>query len=117
MKKVLHANNCDVAYAMTVLGGKWKIAIIWKLVGRRLRYSQLRAALGSISEGVLINQLKELEKDNIISRIVYNEVPPHVEYELTSDGKQLEQALREIERWGAQRRLSVKEYKRTGVID
>jgi DNA-binding HxlR family transcriptional regulator len=103
MKKILHANTCNVAYAMSIIGGKWKIAIIWKLVGKRLRYSELRAALGSISEGVLINQLKELERDHVISRIVYKEIPPHVEYELTAGGKELEKALREIEQWGAKR--------------
>jgi DNA-binding HxlR family transcriptional regulator len=100
-KKSLYADECSVAYAMSIIGGKWKIAIIWKLLDGRLRYSELRRRLGDISEGVLINQLKELEVDAIVRRIDYKEVPPHVEYELTQRGKSLQSALREIDHWGA----------------
>ena len=103
-KQTFRADDCNVAYAMSIIGGKWKVAIIWKLVKGSLRYGELRNRLGTISEGVLINQLKELERDGILFRNVYKEVPPHVEYELTEQGKRLEQALREIERWGAERR-------------
>lgn len=86
---------------MSIIGGKWKIAIIWKLVGKQLRYSQLRSQVSGISEGVLISQLKELERDGIVTRTVFDRVPPHVEYRLTKQGEQLEYALRSIEAWGA----------------
>jgi DNA-binding HxlR family transcriptional regulator len=101
-KHPVRANDCNVAYAMSFIGGKWKIAIIWKLVGKRLRYSALRAQLGDISEGVLIHQLKELESDGLVRRIDFKEVPPHVEYELTERGSALKAALQSIEAWGAQ---------------
>ncbi len=100
----IRADNCNVAYAMGFIGGKWKIAIIWKLTGKQLRYSELRAQLGTISEGVLIKQLKELEADGLVQRIDFKEVPPHVEYTLTVQGRQLEAALRAIEDWGIIRR-------------
>lgn len=101
-KKLQYADDCNVGYAMSIIGGKWKIAIIWKLTEGSLRYGQLRAKLSSISEGVLINQLKELQADGIITRNDHKTVPPHVEYRLTPQGKKLEQALRRIEQWGAE---------------
>jgi DNA-binding HxlR family transcriptional regulator len=106
-REPIRSDDCNVAYAMSFIGGKWKIAIIWKLMGERLRYSKLRTQLGRISEGVLINQLKELEADGLIRRIDFKEVPPHVEYELTNEGRQLEAALRKVETWGAVRRASL----------
>jgi DNA-binding HxlR family transcriptional regulator len=101
-KRSPYADECNVAYAMSIIGGKWKIAIIWKLIDGRLRYSELRDKLGNISEGVLINQLKELEANTIVKRIDHKEVPPRVEYELTQRGENLRSALREIDRWGAE---------------
>ncbi len=101
-KKSPYADECNVAYAMNIIGGKWKIAIIWKLLDGRLRYSKLRYKLGNISEGVLINQLKELEADAIVRRIDHKEIPPRVEYELTQRGENLRSALRQIDRWGAE---------------
>jgi DNA-binding HxlR family transcriptional regulator len=105
-KKSPYASECSVAYAMNIIGGKWKIAIIWKLLDGRLRYSELRNKLGNISEGVLINQLKELEANAIIKRIDHHEVPPRVEYELTKRGEDLQRALHEINRWGAEVRAA-----------
>jgi DNA-binding HxlR family transcriptional regulator len=95
------ADVCDVAYAMKVVGGKWKISIIWELAnGKRERLSSLRRKLINVSEGVLIVQLKELERDGLIRRIAYPEVPPHVEYELTDIGQRLVESIRNMETWG-----------------
>lgn len=105
INKPLTVPDCGVAYALTLIGGKWKIAIIWKLVPGRLRFSELRRRIAGVSEGVLINQLKELEKAGIIQRISFNTVPPHVEYKLTPRGHALEAALRALELWGTEQRL------------
>lgn len=105
-KQIYDEYDCSVGYALSIIGGKWKIAIIWILRGKRLRYSELKAQLSGITEGVLITQLKELAADGVIKRIAYNVVPPHVEYELTPQGRKLESALLEIEHWGAQKRAS-----------
>jgi DNA-binding HxlR family transcriptional regulator len=103
-KQIYDDNGCSVAYAMSIIGGKWKMAIIWKLMEKRLRYSELRAQLNGVTEGVLISQLKELVADGVVGRIAYNVVPLHVEYELTPEGRKLEATLVAIEHWGAQKR-------------
>ena len=94
------ADICNVAYAMNIVGGKWKISIIWELAGGQLRLSALRRKLIGIAEGVLITQLKQLEKDKLIKRIVYKEVPPHVEYQLTEEGHLLVSSIKKLEQWG-----------------
>lgn len=104
-KKVAYHPTCDVAYAMTLLGGKWKVPILWKLMTNRVRFSDLRRQLEGVSEGVLIIQLKELERDMLVRRIVYDKVPPHVEYELTEKGMKLKPALIALSEWGEQIRF------------
>jgi DNA-binding HxlR family transcriptional regulator len=101
------ADTCDVAYALKIVGGKWKISIVWELAdGKRQRLSSLRRNLINISEGVLISQLKELERDCLIRRTVYPELPPRVEYELTGLGQNLVAAIKGLEAWGtAYRRI------------
>ena len=105
MKKLPpRTDSYNMALALQLICGKWKIAIIWELMRKRQRYGELRAQLAVVSEGVLINKLKELEADGIIRRIDFKEVPPHVEYELTDSGLQLRKALVAIEKWGEGRR-------------
>ena len=94
------ADTCNVAYAMNIIGGKWKISIIWELADNEpKRPSLLRRKLVGISEGVLITQLKELERDGLVQRIDFGEVPPHVEYRLTHQGALLLKTLSELEHW------------------
>jgi len=97
------ADTCNVAFAVNLIGGKWKISIIWELAhSKRARLSALRRKLIGIAEGVLIVQLKELEHDGLVTRIAYPEVPPRVEYELTERGNSLVQTLHQLEQWGAE---------------
>ena len=99
------ADRCDVAYAVDLIGGKWKISIIWELARHgQTRLSALRRQLAGISEGVLIVQLKELERDGLIRRIDFKEVPPHVEYRLTERSQKLIATIRSLEQWGAEYR-------------
>src|SRR5581483_3694639 len=94
------AQTCNVAYAMNLIGGKWKVSIIWELADTYpKRLSHLRRELVGISEGVLITQLKELEKDGLVQRIDFHEVPPHVEYNLTSQGELLLNTLAALDKW------------------
>lgn len=106
-KSVLPAETCDVAYALSLIGGKWKIFILWKLLDKRMRFAELKRAIPGISEGVLIAQLKELQQDDIVRRIDFQTVPPHVEYELTDVGQQLNVALTDFRQWGAVHRQSL----------
>ncbi len=105
-KQVALVENCDVAYAMSLLGGKWKIVIIWKLRKAPLRYGQLRRELPGIAEGVLITQLKELERDGLVLRHSSGAVPPHVEYTVAPAIHALTPALEALDTWGRIHRRS-----------
>ncbi|MDS1272419.1 helix-turn-helix domain-containing protein [Lipingzhangella sp. LS1_29] len=95
---------CGIDAAMDVVGGKWKALILWELHhGGVRRFGQLRRGLPGVSEKVLIQQLRELEEDGIVHREVYREVPPRVEYTLTTQGEALNQALEPLGAWGRER--------------
>lgn len=97
--KVLYA--CGLDAAVDVVGGKWKPMILWALhAGTTLRFGELRRHITGISEKVLIQQLRELQSDGIVHREVYREVPPKVEYSLTSLGLSLNEALVPLGVWG-----------------
>ena len=93
-----------VETALGILGGRWKVMIIFHLFDRDvLRFSELERAIPGVSQKVLINQLRELEADGILCRRVYPEVPPKVEYSLTDWGKEMCPALDSLLEWGARR--------------
>ncbi|MGG0916477.1 winged helix-turn-helix transcriptional regulator [Bacillus velezensis] len=75
-----------IAYAQNMLSGRWKYLILWFLKTKERRYSEIKAFLGDISQGSLTKQLRELETDGLIKREVFPEVPPRVEYSLTTKG-------------------------------
>ena len=91
---------CGVVYALDLIGGRWKMLILYKLGMGRKRFSQLRKELPNITERMLTLQLKELEKDHLIARTVYPEVPVRVEYELTESANVLSPIWQAMERWG-----------------
>ncbi|MFI9503822.1 winged helix-turn-helix transcriptional regulator [Nocardia sp. NPDC052566] len=95
---------CGIDAAMDVVGGKWKSLILWELAefGVR-RFGELRRGLPGVSEKMLIQQLRELEEDGIVSREIYREVPPRVEYRLTDQGVALNKALEPLGAWGKDR--------------
>jgi DNA-binding HxlR family transcriptional regulator len=94
------AFTCGLDAALFVLGGKWKPLILFHLAHGTRRYGELRRAVGSVSDKVLIQQLKELQADGIINRLDYGEIPPKVEYSLTAFGKTLGKALAPLCQWG-----------------
>jgi DNA-binding HxlR family transcriptional regulator len=77
-----------IAYTQNILSGRWKYLILWYLKSKKRRYSEIKAFLGDISQGSLTKQLRELETDGLINRKVYPEVPPRVEYSLSSKGQE-----------------------------
>lgn len=95
--------HCGMAHTLSLIGGRWKPGILMRLLGGRLRYNELRKALVGISERMLVLQLRELEKDGLITRILYAEVPPRVEYELTADGHSMQKLLESLSDWGVNR--------------
>jgi DNA-binding HxlR family transcriptional regulator len=100
MKK--DAFTCGLDAALFVLGGKWKPLILFHLAHGARRYGELRRAVGTVSDKVLIQQLKELEADGIVNRFDYREIPPKVEYSLTTFGRTLGKALAPLCEWGTQ---------------
>jgi DNA-binding HxlR family transcriptional regulator len=94
--------NCGLEAALAVLGGKWKPLILYNLVRNVHRYGELKRAVGGVTDKVLIQQLKELERDEIISRIDFQEIPPKVEYSLTPFGRSLATALGTLCVWGTE---------------
>jgi DNA-binding HxlR family transcriptional regulator len=89
-----------VAQAVKILQGRWKLLILFHLFGGTvLRFSDLERAIPAISQKVLTQQLRQLEGDGMVSRIVYAEVPPRVEYQLTSWGEALCPALDALLTW------------------
>ncbi|WP_199537535.1 winged helix-turn-helix transcriptional regulator [Spongiactinospora gelatinilytica] len=93
-------DNCLVEVAMEILGGRWKLAIVYKLLQRTHRFGELRRELNGITQRMLTRQLRELEGDGIVSRTLYREVPPRVEYSLTDTGRRLEQIAHLLDEWG-----------------
>jgi len=96
--------DCGTAYTLQLIGGRWKPSILWRLLDGKLRYNELKKSISGISERVLVLQLRELENDNLVKRIVYPEVPPRVEYELTPLGWSMESMLQHISDWGVMHR-------------
>jgi DNA-binding HxlR family transcriptional regulator len=91
---------CPVQTAVSVMGGKWKPGILFRLQKGTFRFSALKREMPWISEKVLIRQLKELEASGVVNRKDYSEVPPRVEYSLTRHGKTLGPLLMNSAAWG-----------------
>ncbi|MFB4194055.1 winged helix-turn-helix transcriptional regulator [Streptomyces carpaticus] len=91
---------CGIDAAVDVIGGKWKVLILWALDDGERRFGELKRLIPGVSEKVLIQQLRELEADEIVHREVYRQVPPKVEYSLTPLGVSLNRALEPLGQWG-----------------
>ena len=93
-----------VEQALKILEGRWKLVILFHLFGGRLlRFSELERAIPAISQKMLIQQLRQMEKDKVVRRIVHHQVPPKVEYGLTDWGQALCPALDALLKWAALR--------------
>ena len=101
MKENTKIYNCSFEATLDIIGGKWKILILWYL-GKHgiLRNGELVRLLPNISQKMLTQQLRELENNELITRIVYDIVPPKVEYLLTEDGKNLLPIVEAMRNWG-----------------
>lgn len=91
---------CPVATTVQIIGSKWKILILRNLLIRPWRFNELRKDLERISQKVLTDSLRSMEKDGIIIRTVYPEVPPRVEYSLSELGESMRPILDAMEQWG-----------------
>jgi len=92
--------TCPVDYAFQRIGGKYKGRILWFLGDGVKRYGQIRRSISGITPKMLTQVLRELEDDRLITRTVYYEVPPRVEYSLTENGRALIPSIQMISTWG-----------------
>ncbi|CAM4268357.1 helix-turn-helix domain-containing protein [Paenibacillus endophyticus] len=99
--------NVPVEATLEVIGGKWKCIILCHLTHGKKRTSELKRLLPEITQKMLTQQLRELEDDSIIERIVYNQVPPKVEYQLTPYGQSLKSILDSLSAWGEHHLIKV----------
>jgi DNA-binding HxlR family transcriptional regulator len=90
---------CPTSIFAEKLGGKWKLAIIYNLRNRNLRFGQLANLVDGVSRKVLTEHLRQMEEDKLIVRTVYKEIPPRVEYGLTQAGKDLIPLFQKIDDW------------------
>ncbi|TYP74798.1 winged helix-turn-helix transcriptional regulator [Paenibacillus methanolicus] len=100
---------CATELAISLLSGRWKMTIIWKLRDGKKRYGELKSSIPGITHKMLAQQLRELEEIGILQRYVYPVVPPKVEYELTALGHGLTPILEQLDQWGEHFRLPERE--------
>lgn len=95
--------GCSVGATLSVIGGRWKPIIIFKLLQNKvLRFGELKREIEGVTQRMLTQQLRELESDKVVARKVYAEVPPRVEYSLTEYGRTLEPIMIAMRNWGTE---------------
>ncbi len=100
MSACIDMSHCPVSVSIDVIGGKWKVIILYQLRGGTLRFGELKRQIPKISQKMLTQQLRELEANKLITRKVYAEVPPKVEYTSTELAEKLNPALDLLCEWG-----------------
>ena len=100
MKQIKPHYDCSLELAMELVGGKWKLVLLWQLLGGAKRFSELKRKLGDVTQKMLTLQLRELEAAGLLTRTVYPEVPPRVEYSLSELGESMRPIIRAMEQWG-----------------
>lgn len=105
LKKDLPA--CPVELTLLLISNKWKVLIIRDLLDGTKRFSELKKSINNISQKVLTSNLREMEENDLLTRKVYPEVPPRVEYTLTDIGYSLKTLLDDMDRWGTWYRSEV----------
>lgn len=99
-KGVKELPACPVETTLTLIGDKWKVLILRDLMPGTKRFGELKKSIGSVSQKVLTAQLRDMEESGLVSRKVYAEVPPRVEYTLTELGQSLKPILDSMLNWG-----------------
>lgn len=95
--------DCPLEYALEILGGKWKLKILWTIYEFKvIRFNQLKREVPGITDLMLAKILKLLAENNIVRRTQFNEIPPRVEYSLTENGLQLVESLSNVRQWVAE---------------
>lgn len=98
---------CPVETTLTLIGDKWKVLILRDLLPGTKRFGELKKSIGSVSQKVLTSQLRDMEESGLLTRTVYAEVPPRVEYSLTPLGQSLRPILDALSSWGEEYKASL----------
>lgn len=109
--------QCPVEACLDIIGGKWKAVILFHLLGGTKRFNELRRLLPKVTQRMLTRQLRELEKDKLVERVFYPEVPPKVEYSLSEFGHSVEPILRMLQKWGTEYLARTDEQSRLDAIE
>lgn len=107
MKTKEELPGCPVATTVSLIGSKWKILIMRNLLVRPWRFNELKKDLDGISQKVLTDSLRSMEDDGIVTRTVYAEVPPRVEYALSPLGESMRPIMDAMEKWGTEYKKSL----------
>jgi DNA-binding HxlR family transcriptional regulator len=116
------ARKCQTTFVsgldagIDVVGGKWKVLILWALSSGTKRFGELKRSLDGVSEKMLIQHLRELERDEVVHREIHHAVPPKVEYSLTEIGIPLIEALRPLSAWGCQHKTRLEAIRSAGTV-
>lgn len=97
-------DNCPILSVIKLIGGKWKLPVLYHLRDNTLRFSEIKKLLPRVTQKMLTQQLRELEKDGLVTRFVYAEVPPRVEYSITAIAKKLGPVLAAMCTWSSEYR-------------
>lgn len=103
MKNITNHQHCGVDKTLKIIGSKWTILLLHNLFEGTNRFGELERALPGISPKTLSQRLKELEKEKIITKKIFAEVPLHVEYHLTKKGSSLEEIFKTMAKWGGEK--------------
>lgn len=107
LKTVKELPACPVETTLTLIGDKWKVLILRDLLTGTKRFGELKKSIGNVSQKVLTTQLRAMEENGLLTRTVYAEVPPRVEYTLTDLGRSLKPILDAMWNWGEEYKASL----------
>jgi len=99
MAKHQHNSSCPIGNTLGIIAGRWKPDILWHLQDGKMRFNQLQRAIGGVSQKMLTQQLRELQRDGLVIRTQYEEIPPRVEYNLTILANSLKPLFDSIVNW------------------
>ena len=105
-------SSCPLTDLIDVIGGRWKVLCLWRLRDGKKRFTELRRQMPGVTQKMLTQQLRQLEADGLVSRKIYPQVPPKVEYRLTETGEELCTLLVTLTKWATQHMASIQAGKR-----
>jgi DNA-binding HxlR family transcriptional regulator len=108
---------CPIEELMDMLGGRWKVFILWELIQSPRRSAELRRSIPPITQKVFIEQLRDLENSGLVKRTIYPAVPPRVEYEATALGHSLREILKSMCHWSSDNMEKVREFRRRRQLE